>query len=218
MIDRHAFDDRLEEHRLAGAGRSDDERALAVADWRDEIDGAAGKLGSDLGWTARLQLEFPLRIRGSERSEIGTARCGLRITAVDLLNVYDDDAIAVIMPRGRENLIPSTQHVLTHDLGRNVGVAGLGQIAVRGAANEAALALRIEPARRLTIGHDRRDWCTRCLLSSSASACPSTTTGSWSALLTLPAASTLVAGATSVMPVIALARVALLLLLLVSFA
>ena len=37
--------------------------------------------------------------------------------------------------------------------------AGLGEVAVRGAANESALALRIEPARGLAIGNDGRHRC-----------------------------------------------------------
>src|SRR3954465_11968053 len=62
MVDRDAFYDRLEEHGFSGPGRSDDERALAVADGRDQVDGAAGQLGSALGRTSRLELQFPLGI------------------------------------------------------------------------------------------------------------------------------------------------------------
>jgi hypothetical protein len=132
------------------------------------------------------------------------------------LNVHDHDPIAVIMSGRGENLIASTQHVLTHDLGRNVCVAGLGQITVGGAPYEATIALWVEPTSRFTIGYYRCDRCARSLLFSSASPSPSTTAATRSVRLPLSAASTLVAGSTSVMSVIALARVSL--LLLVSFA
>jgi hypothetical protein len=128
-----------------------------------------------------------------------------------LLNVDDDNAIAVVVAGRSENLVASTQHVLTHDLRRHIGVARLCQVAVRGAANEAALALRVEPAGGFAIGDDRRDWCAGrlfCCYSSFPS--PSASAAAWSALLALSAASTLVARATSVVPV-AVAWVSLLL-------
>ena len=48
MIDRDAFGDRVQQHRLAGARRRDDQRALPVADRRDQIDGAPRELGAAL--------------------------------------------------------------------------------------------------------------------------------------------------------------------------
>jgi len=118
----------------------------------------------------------------------------------------------MIMSGRGENLIASAQHVLTHDLGRHVSVAGLGQITVGGASYEAAIALWVEPTSGLSIGDYRCGWCARSLLFSSTS---TSTTASWSVRLALSAASALVAGSTPVMPVITLARVSL---RLVSFA
>jgi len=56
MVDRHAFDNRLEKHRFSGAGGRDDQCALAVADWGDEIDGASCQLGAGFGGFPRLEL------------------------------------------------------------------------------------------------------------------------------------------------------------------
>ena len=211
MIDRDAFDDRLQEHRLSGAGRSDDERALAVSDWRDQIDCAARQLGSALGGTSRLELELALGIRSDERAEIRTPCCLLRVGPVDLLDVDDDDAIAMIVSGSGEELITAAEHVLPHDLGRHVGIARLGQIAVRGASDEATFALRIEPPGGLPIGNDRSDWCAGQLLgaATTASATTTTTASPRSALLALPASPALIAGAAPVVSV-ALARMPLL--------
>ena len=45
MIDRDAVGDRLEQHRLAGLGRTDDQAALSAAHRRDEVDHASGEFG-----------------------------------------------------------------------------------------------------------------------------------------------------------------------------
>jgi hypothetical protein len=111
----------------------------------------------------------------------------------------------MIVSGRREKLVASAQHVLPHDIRRHIRIARLGQIAVRGAADEAAFALWIEPASGLPIGNDgscrgagnlfaaRRIW----LLSSLR--------------LALSSASTLVAAATSVVTMVALTGMTLLL-------
>jgi hypothetical protein len=60
----------------------------------------------------------------------------------------------MIVSGRREKLVASAQHVLPHDIRRHVRIARLGQIAVRGAADEATLALWIEPASGFSIGND----------------------------------------------------------------
>jgi hypothetical protein len=60
---------------------------------------------------------------------------------------------------GGEHLIAAAQHVLPHHLCRHVRVARLGEVAVGGAANEAAFALRIKPSRGLSVWNYRRNWC-----------------------------------------------------------
>jgi hypothetical protein len=113
----------------------------------------------------------------------------------------------MIVARRRENLITATQHVLSHDLRRYVRIAGLGEIAVRGAADEAAFSLRIEPACCLSIRNDRRDRRTltsALLLAAWCVGLPTTATTATTAAL--PTASALIATATSIVTVIALAR------------
>jgi len=109
---------------------------------------------------------------------------------------------------GGEHLIAAAQHVLPHYLCRHVRVAWLGEVAVGGAANEAAFALWIKPSSGLSVWNYRRDWGTWCLLCS----CPAAAPSAWSVLLALSAASALIAAASSVMTVVALAGVALLLI------
>ena len=79
-------------------------------------------------------------------------------------------------------------------------------------ANEAAFPLGIKPSRCLSIWNDRSDWRARCLLPAAALTALSALTASsaaWPVLLPLPAASTLVSGASSVVAVIAVAGVPL---------
>ena len=73
VIDRHAFGDGVEQRRLAGACRGDDECALSVADWRDQVDRAARQLVADFGGASGLERETPLGVRRRERNEIGAA-------------------------------------------------------------------------------------------------------------------------------------------------
>jgi hypothetical protein len=126
-----------------------------------------------------------------------------------LLDVDYDHAIAVIMSRGRENLIAATQHVLPHDLRRHIRVARLGQITVRGATNESALALRIEPSRRFAVWNYGGHWPALLLLALS------TLLLLLLLRLALSAASTLIASASAVVS-IALAGMTMLLLIAVA--
>src|SRR4051812_27880132 len=111
MVDRHALDDRLQKHGFSGAGGCYDQGAPAVANRGNEVDRTASELGSALRRLPCFELEFSLRIRSDERAEIRSARCFGGIDAIDLLDVDYDDAIAVIMSGGRENLVTAAQHV-----------------------------------------------------------------------------------------------------------
>jgi hypothetical protein len=110
----------------------------------------------------------------------------------------------MVVPCSGEHLIAAAQHVLPHDIRWHVRVARLGEITVRGAANEAALALWIEPARGLSIGNDGSYRCARGLFAARRIRL---------LLLTLSSAPALVAAATSVVTVVALSGMTLLLLL-----
>jgi hypothetical protein len=65
----------------------------------------------------------------------------------------------MIVSGGGENLVAAAEHVLPHDVRRHVRIAWLREVAVRGSANEAALALWIEPARCLAIRNHWRNGC-----------------------------------------------------------
>jgi len=103
----------------------------------------------------------------------------------------------VVVSRRGENFVTAAQHVLPHDLCRHVRIARLGEVAVRGSTNEAAFTLRIEPAQGLAIWNDWSEGCAWTLIDA------------WPALLapsaTLSAATALVAAASSIVTVIALA-------------
>jgi hypothetical protein len=108
---------------------------------------------------------------------------------------------------GGEQLVAAPQHVLPHDIRRHIRIARLGQITVGSAADEAALALRIEPACCLAIRNDWGRRCTRNLLVAWRIRLLS------SALrLALPSASALIASAPPVVTMVALTGMTLLLL------
>jgi hypothetical protein len=111
----------------------------------------------------------------------------------------------MIVSRSGEELVTAAQHELPHNLGWHVGIARLGQIAVRGASDEATFALRIEPPGGLPIGDDRSDWCAGQLLGAATTASATTTATATasprSALLALPASPALIAGAAPVVSV-----------------
>jgi len=159
VVDGHALDDRLQEHGFPGPGGGYNERPLAVADGRDQVDRAARQLGSALGGATGFELEFPLRIRSDEGTEIGAPSGFVGTGAVDLLDVDDDYALAMIVSGGGENLVAAAEHVLSHDVRRHVRIAWLGEVAVRGSANESSFALWIEPPRCLAIRNDWRNGC-----------------------------------------------------------
>jgi len=115
----------------------------------------------------------------------------------------------VVVPGSRENFVATPEHELSHDLCRNVRVARLGEIAICGAANEAAFALRIEPAGCLAV---RYYWGKRRALSLISISARSallllllSATTALSAAAPLSAATTLVASTTSVVAIIAIA-------------
>jgi hypothetical protein len=61
----------------------------------------------------------------------------------------------VVTARARHDVVAAAEAVLPHEMRRDVGVTRLGEVAVGGATNEAAIARWIEPPLRLAIGDDR---------------------------------------------------------------
>jgi hypothetical protein len=156
MIEHHSFCYSLEEHRLSGACRRHDQRALAKADRCDEIDYSTSDLRTRLRGTPGLQLELALGIRRGERCEFRTTHRGCRIVVVDLLYLDDYRPIAMITADCRFDLVAATQAERSHEMRRYVRVTGLGEVAELRPANEASVSLRIEPASELAL---RYDWC-----------------------------------------------------------
>jgi hypothetical protein len=115
----------------------------------------------------------------------------------------------VVVSGGRRDLIAATQRVLANQLHRDVGIARFGQVTETSSANEAAFALRIEPADRLAIGNYLGEWCTRLVAFTALAAALllSTTTlsSALAAATTTLSASALIATAASVVAIIAMA-------------
>jgi hypothetical protein len=77
---------------------------------------------------------------------------------VDLEHVDDRGPPTLIASGSRDDRVTATEAVLPHDMRCDVRVAGLGEIAVRCAADEPSITRRIEPPLRLTIRDDGSRW------------------------------------------------------------
>ena len=64
----------------------------------------------------------------------------------------------MIASGSRDDRVTATEAVLPHDMRCDVRVAGLGEIAVRCAADEPSITRRLEPPLRLTIRDDGGRW------------------------------------------------------------
>ena len=153
MVDRDAFGDAVQQRRLAGARRRDDQRALAVADRRDQIDRAANELRARLRRTPGLHEQLALGVRRGERVELGTLGRQRRIDVVDRSDLDDRRTAALIEADRRVDEVRLAKHELADDLGRDVRVAGFGEVAVAGAPDESRVARGVEPPPHLA----RRD-------------------------------------------------------------
>src|SRR3954471_4376953 len=98
----------------------------------------------------------------------------------------------------REKLVAAAEHVLPHQLHRHVCVTRFGEVAIGGASNEAAIALRIEPASCFSIGDD---WCSWCAVTLSLVPSSASTSARSVFLSALSAASALIASTSSVVSV-----------------
>src|SRR5919106_990116 len=87
MIGRHRVGKRLQDHRLTGSWRRDDEAALAFPDRRDEIENARGHV-------RRLELDPCLWIKGREVVEEDLLAGNVRMLEVDRFD-FDEGEIAL---------------------------------------------------------------------------------------------------------------------------
>src|SRR6185503_6049362 len=116
---RDAFGDRVHQRRLARAGGGDDERALAIADRRDEVDRAAGELVSTAGRLARLEEDLSLGVRRDERIEFGpNAQLSGRLL-VHFTNLGDHGTAALVVADSGIDQIRAPQAVLAKQVRRD---------------------------------------------------------------------------------------------------
>ena len=129
---------RLQEHRLAGPGRCDDQRALAVADRRNQVDASAGEFGP--AWPAsRFDVRGGVGVGGGQRREVGATYGVGRILAVDGEYLDGGDASPVIASRRGAHFIGLAQAMLTGKMAGNVSVTRFFEVAVAGAPNETGI-------------------------------------------------------------------------------
>src|SRR5690606_12257001 len=129
--------DLLHHHRLARLGLGDDQRALALALRRHQVEDAAGDvLGRPV---ATLQAEAPAREQRGEVLEQGLVLARLERLAVDGVHHRQGEvALAVLGPADAAGQVVAGTQVEAADLaGRDVGVVRAGQVAGLGRAQEA---------------------------------------------------------------------------------
>ena len=213
MIDCYSFDNCLKKHGFSGACRRDYERPLSVTNWRDQVDRSSCELGTALRRTPCLELELSLGIRCYECAEVRTPKSEIRLAAVDLRYLRDNCASALIASCRCKYCIAPSQIELTCEVGRNVRIRRIGEIAVGGAANESAVARGIIPTCRFAVGDNRGHRLSRTLVRALVAVVATA-----SALIAVAAAVAtivaLVAVAALTLPVLLLPMVVLLLLLL----
>jgi hypothetical protein len=144
----------VEQRRLSGAGRCDDQGTLAIADRCDEVDRAPDQLRATLRGAPRLEVELPLRVRRRERVELGSAKRRFRRTVVDRRDLDQCRAPARIPARRPRDQVALSQAMLPNQERRDVRVAGVGEVARLRAPHEAAVAGGVEPPLRLTRGDE----------------------------------------------------------------
>jgi hypothetical protein len=126
--------DGLQQHGLAGAGRSDDEAALAFADGREQVhDAAADALAHGLHLDALLRIE---RRQVVEEDLVARLLGRLEVDGLDL----DQREVLLAFVRRADvaaDGVAGLEIELANLRGRDVDVVGAGQIVVIGRAEEA---------------------------------------------------------------------------------
>ena len=134
MIGGDGVGDALQQHRLTGARRGDDQAALALADGRQQIHHAAGVIVAD-----GFQLEPLVGIQRRQVVEEDLVAGFLGRLEVDGID-FDQREVALAF-LGRADLAAdgvAGAQIETADLaGRHVDIVGAGQVVVLGSAQEA---------------------------------------------------------------------------------
>src|SRR6185437_14734811 len=132
----------LQQHRLAGLRRRDDETALALADRRHEIDGAGGEVLG--GAVAALELQA---LGGVERRQVLEQDLGARAVGrveVDLTDLEEREVALAVLRRADEpgDGVAGAQVEAADLAGADVDVVGTGQVGAVGRAQEAEAVLQ----------------------------------------------------------------------------
>ena len=98
------------------------------------------------GGASGLEGELALGVGRDERTEIRALGSRRGIVIVDLRDVDHGNAAALVAARGGDDRIAAPEGELADDVWRDEGVARLGEVAVAGAADIAAIAAGVEPA------------------------------------------------------------------------
>ena len=133
VVGGDAVGDLLEDGRLAGLGRRDDQAALAAADGRDQVDQALGEVVG-----GGLQVEHLAGEDGRQVVEVGPPLGDLRIEAVDRLDAQQAEVLLALLGRA---------HLAGDHVARAQAEAAnlrLGDVDVVGAGQEALLAQEAE--------------------------------------------------------------------------
>ena len=146
--DRHS--QVLEQRRLAGLGRRDDEAALAPADGRDQVDHAQARLRA--GRVAR-QTERLVRVDRDQVLEVRQRSILFGRETARLLNLYQGAASATTVTGQADDLRSVAQAEVPRDLRRNHDVVTRRKVVLG--------CLPQEPAGALIQIHDACDLCGR---------------------------------------------------------
>ena len=133
--------DPLEHHRLAGPGRRDDQRALALAERGDQIDDTGGQILP--GGIVDLERDLLFRIERGEIVEIDPVADALRVLEIDQVDLEQGEIALPVLGRADLTLDgiagPETEAA---DLARrDIDVVGTRQIVRLGRPQEAETVL-----------------------------------------------------------------------------
>ena len=120
---RDAVGDGLEQHRLAGLGRADDERALALADGVHEVDEALAQV---LG--VSLEVDELDGVDRRQRVEVRPPARVVGIEPVDRVDTHEAPVLLALLGRTRDarHAVAGAEAEATHMAGADVDVVGAG--------------------------------------------------------------------------------------------
>ncbi len=142
MVGGDRLRDVLQEHRLAGAGRRDDQGALALADRRDDVDDAGGKVL--LGRIFDLELQPLVGIERRQIVEMDLVADLLRVLEIDRIDLEQREIALALFGAADQTLdrVAGAQAEAADLRGRDIDVVGTGEIIGVGRTQEAETVLQ----------------------------------------------------------------------------